>query len=268
MVRWRNAAFALLGAFLWAPSSARAQAAEPSLPGTPPPPACAAPPNLGRLDSALARTAERIASGGPLTVVAVGSSSTAGAGASAPSRAYPSRLEAELKLRFPGVSVTVLNRGVNGEDAAKMLARFDEDVLAEHPDLVIWQVGTNAVLLDEKLAQEAPLLREGIARLKAAGADVVLLDPQYAPKVLAKPDAQAMVDLIAATAAAERVGDFRRFAIMRHWRKAEGIPFEAMLSPDGLHMNDWGYACVAKLLGAAIAEASRPAAALARGPRR
>ena len=34
------------------------------------------------------------------------------------------------------------------------------------------------------------------------------------------------------------------------------MPFEAFLSPDLLHMNDWGYACFAKLLGAAIADAA------------
>ena len=55
---------------------------------------------------------------------------------------------------------------------------------------------------------------------------------------------------------------FQRFAIMKHWVERDNIPFEAMLSPDGLHMNDWSYACIAKLLGTAIAEAAtRPIAA-------
>jgi hypothetical protein len=56
---------------------------------------------------------------------------------------------------------------------------------------------------------------------------------------------------------------------MREWHEAETIPFEAFLSPDLLHMNDWGYECFAKLLGAAMAEAvKRPvAAARATAPR-
>jgi hypothetical protein len=42
------------------------------------------------------------------------------------------------------------------------------------------------------------------------------------------------------------------------------MPFDAFISPDQLHMNDWSYACVAKLLGAAIAEAAtRPIASAA-----
>ena len=43
---------------------------------------------------------------------------------------------------------------------------------------------------------------------------------------------------------------------MRRWREIHNIPFEAFLSPDGLHMNDWSYACIAKCLAAAIAEAA------------
>jgi acyl-CoA thioesterase I len=34
------------------------------------------------------------------------------------------------------------------------------------------------------------------------------------------------------------------------------MPFSAFLSPDELHMNDWSYGCVAKLLAGAIVEAA------------
>ena len=87
-----------------------------------------------------------------------------------------------------------------------------------------------------------------------------MIDPQFAPKVLAKPDAD-MVQLIAAAAQARGVDLFHRFALMRAWHEKDGVPFEAFLSPDQLHMNDWGYACIAELLGGAIAEAAtRPIA--------
>jgi hypothetical protein len=49
---------------------------------------------------------------------------------------------------------------------------------------------------------------------------------------------------------------FDRFAIMKHWRETRGMPFEAFLNPDLLHMNDWGYDCVARLLAEAIADAA------------
>jgi len=147
-----------------------------------------------------------------------------------------------------------------------MLARLDTGVIAEKPDLVLWQVGTNSVLRDKAVLPHAPLLHEGLARLKATGADVVLIDPQYAPRVISKPNCQGMVSLIATAAKAEHVGVFHRFELMRRWREIEQLPFETFVSADGLHMNDWSYACLAKALGTAIAEAATRPTATAVGP--
>ena len=95
------------------------------------------------------RTARLLAAGQPLKIVALGSSSTSGAGASTSAASYPSRLAVELERHFPDTRSRVLNRGVNGDEAADMLARFDTAVIAEKPDLVLWQVGTNSVLRDK-----------------------------------------------------------------------------------------------------------------------
>ena len=198
----------------------------------------------------------RVANGQPLTIVAIGSSSTAGAGASSPDATYPSRLAVELRTRFPGRDITVLNRGVNGEETNNMMARFAADVLAAHPQLVLWQIGTNSVLRDHPLNPHAVQLLDGIEELKAAGADVVLIDPQFAPAVLAKSETQGMVEQIALAAKQEDVGLFQRFAVMREWHDVQHLSFDTFVSPDHLHMNDWSYACLAKLLGGAIAEAA------------
>ena len=102
----------------------------------------------------------------------------------------------------------MLNRGVNGEETEQMLARFETGVIAAHPDLVLWQVGTNSVMRDHPLKSHAVLLREGIAQLKQAGADVVLMDMQYAPQVLAKSETPGMEDQIAFAAKQENVDLF------------------------------------------------------------
>ena len=220
---------------------------------------CSAPASLARLDRALDRTTRRLAAGEPITIVAIGSSSTAGAGASSPDHSYPSQLALDLQQLFPGHPITVLNRGVNGEEAVDMLARLDQTVLAERPDLVLWQVGTNAALRDYDLQPAGAAIHEGLLRLKASGVDVVMIDPQFAPQVIAKPEIGAVVSLIATLAKQDNVDLFRRFAIMQNWREASGIPFETFVTPDNIHMNDWGYACVAKILAGAIADAaSRP----------
>jgi lysophospholipase L1-like esterase len=224
--------------------------------------ACTAPAALARLDRPLIHMMRRLANGQPLTIVAIGSSSTAGAGASSPDATYPSRLAVELRARFPGREITVLNRGVNGEETNNMMARFAADVVPAHPQLVLWQIGTNSVLRDHPLNPHAAQLHDGIEQLKTAGADVVLIDPQFAPAVIAKSETQGMIEQIALAAKEEDVDLFQRFAVMRDWHDVQHLSFDTFVSPDHLHMNDWSYACLAKLLGGAIAEAAtRPIAA-------
>jgi acyl-CoA thioesterase I len=218
--------------------------------------ACAATPDLARFTLPLTHVAERIAAGQPVKIVAIGSSSTAGTGASSSAASYPSRLEAELRTRFPHLVVSVLNRGIAGEEAPQMVARFDQAVVAEKPDLVIWQVGTNALLHETGMAAVADTVRQGLDRLKEIGADVIVIDPQFAPKVIAKPDTERMVDSLSASTKLQNVNLFRRFAVMRYWNETNHVPFEQFVTSDGLHMNDWGYQCMAKLLAAAISDAA------------
>ena len=161
----------------------------------------------------------------------------------------------ELGRRFPTQPIMVLNRGVSGARAIDMLANFDESVAAEHPDLVLWQLGTNAVLQGYEHARSDAVIREGIRKIKDIGADAVLIDPQYAPKVIEQRQIGDMIGLISSAAAQERVDLFHRFDLMRHWHEREGLPFQ---TPDRLHMNDWGHACVAKALADAIADAAAP----------
>ena len=229
------------------PYSAHAETATPK---------CDAPLHLLRLANPLTRFAQKLATRGPITIVAIGSSSTAGAGASSPATNYPNRLAVELKRLFPTHSITVLNRGVNGEEVDDMLKRFDKDMVVAKPDLVLWQLGTNSVIRDQMFTDQGAAIRDGLNKIRAVGADVVLIDPQFAPKVIVKADAEHMVELIATTAKLENVDLFHRFDVMKHWREDANMAFESFVSPDGLHMNDWSYACMAKGLGVAIAEAA------------
>jgi acyl-CoA thioesterase-1 len=222
----------------------------------PAPPQCTAPSDFARFDLPLSHLAQRVALGDPVKIVAIGSSSTSGAGASSSAWTYPSRLELELKARFPQLSIRVLNRGVGGEEVPQMLARFADAVVAERPDLVIWQVGTNSVLRGHDIRKAADGIRDGLGRLKALGADIILMDLQFAPRVIERGDAEPMVNLIAAAAKRDNVDLFRRFALMRDWSQARHISFQQSVAPDGLHMNDWSYGCMAKLLAGAIADAA------------
>jgi acyl-CoA thioesterase-1 len=217
--------------------------------------ACANPAELTQLSRPLKHVAQRIARDEAVTILAIGSSSTEGYGASRAEFTYPSRLATELKTLLPKAHIRVLNRGAGGEDAREMLGRMDREINAAKPDLVLWQVGTNALLHEQGIGPQASLIRAGLRRIRDAGADAVLIDPQYAPKVLRDPDARPMVSLLQKVADEAGIPVFRRFALMEYWHEQREIAFTDILSPDLFHMNDWSYGCFATGLANALAQA-------------
>lgn len=214
-------------------------------------PECTAPADMAGVGVPLPRLAAAIAAGRVPVVVALGSSSTEGIGATAPERSYPARLAAEMRERH-GLSLKVMNMGTGGEATSDMLRRMDRDVLRYRPDLVIWQAGSNTALRHVDPGAHHRALEAGLSRLKAAGADVILMSPQYAPRVIEAPRHGEIVAELDRMATRAGVGLFHRFEIMRSWSRS-GVAFDTMLSPDQLHMNDWSYGCIARLLADAIA---------------
>src|SRR4029077_11782802 len=95
------------------PGAIRASAVLPSSAPMHRPVACAVTTDQVRFDHPLARVGRLLASAQPIKIVALGSSSPYGAGASTSAASYPSRLAEELVRHFPGHEITVLNRGGN-----------------------------------------------------------------------------------------------------------------------------------------------------------
>jgi acyl-CoA thioesterase-1 len=241
---------------LWAMAFVLAAAAAPWVERGATADRCHASGGVASFTASLPHVAARLEAGEPVTIVALGSSSTLGTGATRPEYSYPSRLAVELHQRF-GAEVRVLNQGVGGDAMGAMLGRIKRDVVAVHPDLVVWQVGTNDVLHDDDAAASAAVLRDGVQRLKTAGIDVILMDIQYAPEVLAHEGYHDMLHAIAAVGIAEGVPVFRRFQVMQSWDETGVMPVRAALADDRLHMNDRSYGCLARLLADGIATAAR-----------
>jgi len=207
------------------------------------------------ITSSLPRVARRIAAGEPVTIVALGSSTTVGYGTTSLAYTYPNRLAEQLRRKYPDSDITIINRGMGGQDTKEMMARLQSSVISANPDLVIWQLGTNTVIrgTDSEIAETTALMEDGISRLQANGVDVVLIDPQYVPAVNEKKEnAGRMVKIIADVAKLKNIAVFPRFEVMRQWHEDEKMPFDSFVIRDGLHMNDWGYACFAQLLGDTI----------------
>jgi acyl-CoA thioesterase I len=188
---------------------------------------------------------------GALTIVAVGSSSTTGLWVFNSEATYPQVMQRELAALRPGTRIEVINSGRIGDTISGTMARLQNDVLAYRPDLVIWQLGTNDVAWGGRADGLKHQIVAGVRALKADGADVILMDLQYAPMVLATSQHQAMQAIIAEVAREERVGLFSRFALMRRSIEA-GLPAGALVSWDGLHNSAAGYDCLGRALARAV----------------
>lgn len=204
---------------------------------------------------------------GPVRIVAMGSSSTAGLGNVV---AYPARLELYLRKHYkdddphPNIRIDVFNRGKGGEEAPLEVARFNDDIFADSPSLVLWQVGTNAVFrrnefnFDEVVAK----ITEGLTLLRDHPTmDVILIDPQYVTAMLGDSAelSERMVSAIRTAAQGAKVNLFQRWALMRHWNEHNNASFEQLLAPDDelkLHQSDWSTMQVARALRSAILTAT------------
>jgi acyl-CoA thioesterase-1 len=203
----------------------------------------------------LPRVAAAIAEG-KLTVSAFGSSTTEGVGASSPANTYPARLEVELRAALPGVAVTVINRGQGGEEAEDFDRRLP-DVIADRPDLVIFQTGTNDAIRSVPLARFEELTRRAIETFHKAGSDVVLMEPQYCRAIEVAPNFMAYIELVRKLGADYGLPVIRRYELMKSWLASGLLTAAELITEDDLHMADGGYRELAKAAAKIILESGR-----------
>lgn len=186
----------------------------------------------------------------PVKVLAIGSSSTVGIGASSPSATYVAKLETTLEGTFKGLDFDVIGRGLSGEEAQGAADRMKKEVEQTTPDLVVWQVGTNDAIRHVSMDRFRECLRNTLAWLKEHRVDVVLIDPQYGETLTKDAYYEQVVGVIAEVAREARVLLVDRFEAMRELHRVHGDRF--YLTSDNLHMNDTGHRCMAEQLARSI----------------
>ncbi len=214
-------------------------------------PECRASRQLLELGNPLAAVRAAVLAQHQLRIVAMGSSSTQGYGASNPIYSYPSQLKIRLAEALPDIEVHVFNKGIGGQDAAEELERMQADVKPQHAQLVVWQVGTNSAIRRYPLDKVAEKIRAGIDIGRSLGVEFVLMNLQYVPAIVALPDEEEYARVMADVAREKKVGLFRRFEIMHAWYN-DGMPYAQFVNNDGLHLNDFGQKCIGMLLSRAI----------------
>jgi acyl-CoA thioesterase-1 len=219
----------------------------------PPPlsPQCEAPNADIAAPAPLPRLAERLEKGGTIRILAIGSSSTWGVGASARGKTYPALLRGILEGALKGTKAEIINRGVSGEVAQTTAERLRTAVALEKPDVVLWQVGTNDALARVNPDDFTETVRSTLAWLKASNIDVVLVGLQYAPKFARDDSYFAIREALRKIAASENVLYVRRYDAMQ-FIAAHQQANAVLMSTDDLHLNDLGYLCMAEHVARAV----------------
>jgi acyl-CoA thioesterase-1 len=162
------------------------------------------------------------------TILAFGDSLTAGYGVAA-DESFPARLESALKAR--GHDVRVINAGVSGDTTAGGLARLDWS-LADKPDLVVLELGSNDMLRGIDPASTEANLDAMLQKLTAAKIPVLLCG-MYAARNLG-PDYVTRFDAIYPKLA-------KKYGVALYPFFLDGVALDAALNQgDGMHPNPAG----------------------------
>jgi lysophospholipase L1-like esterase len=213
---------------------------------------CLAPEGTIASRAPLQRLSEALAAKQKLTILAIGSSSTEGVGASTPLNAYPAQMQRLLSrvLKPLQTDFEVVNRGVGGERAAETALRLRAEVERLQPGLVLWQVGTNDALGRISVEAFSATVRSTIAWAKSRNVEIVLVGLQFTPTVAKDDHYHAIKAAIARIAEDEGILLVRRYDAMQFLASNGRRP--DMLASDRFHLNDLGYRCMAEHVARAI----------------
>lgn len=207
----------------------------------------AAPASLPIVAAALQKGEQK---GEKVRILAIGSSSTFGTGASSSSMSYPSQLETILEHALKGVDIVIVNRGIAGEVAETTAERIRNEVALRKPDLVLWQLGTNDALARIPLPEFEDTVRSTIRWLKENQIDVVLVGVQYTTRLVRDENYVAIRDSLQKIAAEEKILYIRRYDAMRFI--AQRHANLQLMASDNFHLNDLGYQCMAEHVAHAL----------------
>jgi hypothetical protein len=246
MRRWTAIAGGLAaGTAVWCGALAQAQAAE----------TCAVPGYLLFGDSLLQRVTAAVAKEKTLRIVVLGGASSTLPGPDGAQYAYPARLEMALKPLLPTVAVTVTADIKIRQTAEEAAEQMDKLVLDQKPNLVVWQAGTYDAVRGTDLEDFRSSIADGVEKIQASGADVVLLNMQYSPRTESMVAVGAYADGMRWVAREREVPVFDRLAIMRHWYESGQLDLYA--TTKDLSTAKQVHDCIGRALAALIIDAAR-----------
>jgi hypothetical protein len=183
----------------------------------PQPDACDVPASFLESEIDLGRVTNELKEKHRLDISVLGTGSSSLPGPDGAHFAYPARLEDALKQQLPGNEIKVTAHIQPKQTTANLLGGLDKILAEDHPSLVIWQAGTSDAINGVETEDFRSSLENGIDKIQAAGADVILVNMQYSPRTGSMLDVSAYADVMRHVAQQRNALLFDRLAIMQYW---------------------------------------------------
>lgn len=184
-----------------------------------------------------------------IKILAIGASSTAVLGWRREGK--PPLLEQVLERSINGLDIEIINRGFSGELAQASGTRIRIEVALTHPDVVLWQVGTNDAFAQVPVEDFEASVRETVQWLKAHKIDVILVGLHYMKQLTKDAHYQAIRETLQRISSQENVLRIRRYEageILGRTLRENGRP-----EPSDFGLGESGYNCMAQYVARAIA---------------
>ncbi|MGA3208163.1 MAG: GDSL-type esterase/lipase family protein [Syntrophales bacterium] len=190
-----------------------------------------------------ARTINKLISGTPITIVALGDSLTQGWMVS---KGYIDFLREMLRIKFPESRFKLVNSGIPGDTADSGLYRLRGDVLDYNPDCVFIQYAINDAFSGFTEQQFKKNIKGIIEKINEnANTDIILVTSDYIGDNADNRQVEGYYHQLSV------LGEDYRISVAlvhEYWKKkiTDGIPFESLVQYDGVHPTEEGYRLMAE----------------------
>ena len=172
-------------------------------------------------------------------------------------RAFPLQMAKALQTAVPGLEVNVTVRGGRSLLATDMLDIIRSELGAHHYDLVVWQTGTVEAVRNTPPGEFGQTLSDGAEAVAAAGANLVLVDPQFSRFLQTNSNIEPYEQGLQQVAAMPGVVLFRRYDLMRGWANDSQIDLERTPKSDRQKVIETLHACLGRHLARLVLESAR-----------
>lgn len=191
-----------------------------------------------------------------LTILVVGAGSSQLPGPNGPPNSYPAKMQQALRGKLPGVQISVATDVKSKRTAVDMVKGLPAELAQTKPALMLWQTATVDAMQAVDPDQFSQALDKGIRKARAAGADVMFINPQYSPRTESMIALGVYVENMRWVAVQQEVPVFDRFNLMKAW--ADKGTFDLYSPTKKLDMAEKVHDCIGRLLADLVLEAAKP----------